>query len=211
MSLNESENFNPANQEIEKNKQERSIEQMEKALGDLCERYGNKITIHLSGSKRLTVIPQLREFTQKLPTDYRNTLEFIKEGVIDFLHAPIFTDGFGKDHSARRIWEGIDADKKEVENALFAEGLYDYYNSNRLNTHCWSVIEMLKDISHTTDAHYPPKLVAQLDEVFNQYENDIPAREVYDKYSDDEKLASMDRIEIVMKKILNVICVESDN
>lgn len=212
MTFKESENLNLANPEIKEAKREQSVENLEEELIDLCARYGNPIIIHRSGTEMPKEIPALRDFKDDQGNgEYKKTLEFIQRGMIQFLHSPIFTDAFHQDHPTRRVWEGIDADKKEVENALFAEDLYDYYNSNRLNTHCWSVIDMLKDISHNIDTHYPPKLIKQLDEIFNQYADYIPDREVYDRASDKEKLAYIPKIELVIKKILKVICVESEN
>lgn len=156
MTFKENQNFN---KEITKNKEERSIEDMEGRLMDICARHGNPIKFRRHGNETPSEIPPLRDFEGDGHNGkYKNTLKFIQEGMMKFLCSPIFTDSFGKDHSSRRIWEGIEADYKEVENALFAEGLYNYYNCNALNTHCWSIIHMLKDLSHTPSACYPVSL-----------------------------------------------------
>jgi len=212
MTFKESENLNLANPEIKEAKREQSVENLEEELIDLCARHGNPIIIHRSGTEMPKEIPALRDFEDDQGNgEYKDTLKFIQEGMIRFLHSPIFTDTFHQNHPSRRVWEGIEADKKEVENELFAKGLYDYYNSNGLNTHCWSVIEMLKDLSHFSYAHYPPKLIEQLDEIFNQYADYIPDKEVYDHASDEEKIAYIAKIELVIKEILKVIHVESEN
>lgn len=202
MSLNASENFHP---KIERDKNERSIEEIGDKLSRFCEENSNSIEFHRLGSERLTVIPRLREFQQESGLDYRDTLEIIKNGMVEFLHNPIFTDTFHEDHSARRLWE------EKSEKKMIESGLYGYYNSNCLNSHCWSIITVLQYMNQDPNSHYPAKLVTKLNDIFSQSGNDIPDKDEYHSYSDEEKIASMAKIELVIKKILNVICVESEN
>jgi len=198
--FNEANNLNSVETDV---KTERSVEEMEKELEALCEKYDNKIIIHRSGTEIPAEIPALRDFDDDLGDgEYKNTLKFVQEGMIEFLHNPIFTDSFHQDHYARAEWE------EKVEKELLAADLYAYYQKNSLNINVWSVVKMLDNIG---TFNFPAELVQALQKIYHEAKNDIPSIDNYYSYSDEEKIASIYRIESVVKKILNIISIESDN
>lgn len=120
---------------------ERIIENL-RMLGD---RTGNPLVFREVGYPESNPYSDLKEeFARRLSADDLSLARELQAACHRFQVAPIFTDSFHKDNSARRIWEkNLEAlDKPSV----------DYYHTNRLATNfCDSVCGLLRSFVETID------------------------------------------------------------
>lgn len=186
---------------------EQDIEKTEAALSEYCAQHDNPIKIWKSGSK-IEKEPQLDSslLTEKISQPVKDALQSTLVKMVDFIHAPIFTDSFHQDHDARRVWEraNIVKDKK----------LNRYYQRNRLTVTNWSVFQSLDYFLQYNSQELPQDIVQRVNNVIiatgvNSPETDrslIPNEITYNKkLSDEEKVALMTKIETVFKALIRII------
>ena len=198
--------INDHNQEQEDQEQE-DIEKMETALSEYCAQHGNPIKIWKSGSK-IEKEPQLNSslLTKNISQQIKDTLQLTLVKMVNFIHSPIFTDTFHKDHDARRKWE--------KETILTDENLAKYYQRNRLNVTNWSVFRSLDELLQENLKELPENVVRKVNNLiiatgtqFSGMEKPlIPDEYTYNKkLSDEEKVALMPEIERVTKTLIKLI------
>ena len=192
-------------------KKESDLETTAALLEDYCERNGNPIKIYQAGKNReqeANLHPSLR--TLQIDDHLREVLQSILEKMLDFVHAPIFTDSFSKDHSSRRVWER--------EHILRNAELNKYYQRNRLNVNNWIVFRQLNDVLQDYRSELPAGIVNKANAVvtamvsrFSGNEALIPDTEEYNQLSDEEKIALMPKIENVTKTLIKIISEEKSS
>ncbi len=187
--------------------QEDDIEKMETALSEYCAQHGNPINIWKSGSK-IEKEPQLNPslLTENISQQTKDFLRSTLIKMVNFIHAPIFTDTFHKDHDARRKWER--------ETILTDENLAKYYQRNRLNVNNWSVFRSLNELLQDNLRELPENITRRVNNLiiatgtqFSEMEKPlIPDEYTYNKkLSDEEKVALMPELERVTKALIKII------
>ncbi|NCA96274.1 MAG: hypothetical protein EOM74_04770, partial [Methanomicrobia archaeon] len=88
------------NEKVEK--KDSDLEKMAADLSDYCKQHGNPIKIYQIGKNREQAVnlhPSLGE--KQVDGSIHDILRSVLEKMLDFVHAPIFTDSFSEDHYSR--------------------------------------------------------------------------------------------------------------
>lgn len=193
-------NINSINNNAREDSAEEELNPVEKErkLSEYCKKIGNEIEIWESGSA-ITVEPVLGSLAEKLDQEEADVLAMILKQANSFLHSPVFSDSFHKDHGARRAWE------QSHNFQVMPEALKHYYQNNRFNLNLlglpFTALEFLESLEEV-DALSHEELMA-VSEIRENLTQASPDRlHEYGNLSDQEKYQQIVKLKKVFADIV---------
>lgn len=193
----------PINYDLENLKLETKLEphEIHQALIDYCQKNSNELDIIVPGSE-IKQIPVLGTEFKEVDEDIEYVLNMILLKANSFLHNPIFTDSFHKDHDSRREWESSDKFKQ------MPTQLQEYYESNRLNLNLLSLpFTFILYMDHLDEGGLLNENLSQEIKSFDSKLKELCPKRLndYSQLNDQDKLAVVNQFKEVFENMVELL------